>query len=102
MKTKSLIVVSVLGLLLAGAGFYRYWALVELAVIFLGTYGTPVGNSLRVDLWISFGAGCVGVALMLGAGVAYVVRRKRSLKPTEGEPARSGNKRPGAGDGNGV
>lgn len=78
MKTKNLIVMGWIGLLLTGAGFYRFWALIELAASF---HGTLVGSKLNADAWISFGAGGIGVVLILGAGVAYLVRRRRDSNP---------------------
>ena len=75
MKTKNLVLISALGLLCAVVGLFRYWALVSVAVAFPVL---SVDHRWNVDAWISFTTGCLGVALLIGVGIAYAITKRKT------------------------
>lgn len=72
---KRLIAIGALGLLMAVAGLFRYWALVSVAFAFPEL---SADHRLNTDAWISFTIGCLGVALCVGTAAMYAVKKSET------------------------
>lgn len=79
MKKKHLVVISALGLIGAAGGFFRYWVLMS---VLIATSGAFAGERVNIDVWVSLTIGCLGVAVLVGAGIACAASKRKKC-PTE-------------------
>jgi hypothetical protein len=73
MNSKTIIGISVAGLICSFAGGYYYWVTMRVAALFAYAQGD---GSLNRQAWFWFVTGCIGVALLLTSSISYFLRRR--------------------------